>query len=141
VCGAIEGDTPADDIWIGPEAFLPKIFRYYGDIGGLFFLRQEVASENRTHAEHIKIVRGQPAAEHLHRIAKPGKHEEKEILRRESIEHRLAIAKMLVARRRYANLLQITRFIAAIKMDHSRWFLKRQTAQEQIVDQTENRGV
>src|SRR5215475_11274761 len=48
---------------------------------------------------------------------------------------------MLKPRRRYADVLEITRFVAAKKMNHTRWFFKRQGLQEQIVDQTENRGV
>src|SRR6266700_8438036 len=50
---------------ISAEAFPPKILRHEGDIRALLFLRQEVASQNRAHAEHIKIVRGQTAAEDL----------------------------------------------------------------------------
>ncbi len=48
---------------------------------------------------------------------------------------------MLKSRRRHTDFLEVARFIAAVKMDHARWFLEGQPAQKQIVDQTKNRGV
>src|SRR4029077_7499249 len=105
------------------------------------FLRQEIASQNRMHAEHIKIVGRQTPAEDLHWIAQTGEREEKEILPRQCVEHRLSLAKMLVTRRRHADVDQITRFVAAEQMENPRRFFERQAAQEQIIDQTENAGV
>jgi hypothetical protein len=82
VRGAIECDAAADHVRIAAEAFLPEILGDNRDIGALFFLRQKVASENWAHAEQIKIVRSQTPAKDLHRIAKTGECEKKEILRR-----------------------------------------------------------
>ena len=79
---AIECDAAADHVGITAEALLPEILGDDCDIGALFFLRQEVASENWAHGEQVKIVRSQTPAKDLHRIAKTGQCEEKEILRR-----------------------------------------------------------
>ena len=78
---AIERDAAADHVRIAAEALLPKILRHHGDVSALFFLWQEVASENRTRAEHFKIIRRQPTPEDLHRIADTGQCKQKEILR------------------------------------------------------------
>ena len=82
VRSAIECDAAADHVGITAEALLPEILGDDCDIGALFFLRQEVASENWAHGEQVKIVRSQTPAKDLHRIAKTGQCEEKEILRR-----------------------------------------------------------
>ena len=104
VRGSIERNAAADHIRVATQVFLPKIFRHDGDVGALLLLRQEVASQNRAHAEHIKIVRGHAPAEDLHRVPDACEGEEKETLPRETVEQRLTIPKMLITRRRYPDV-------------------------------------
>ena len=132
--GPIERNAAADHVRISAKAFLPKILRHDGDVGALLLLRQKVASQNRAHAEHIKIARGHTPAEDLHRVPETREREEKEILPRETVKQRLAIAKMLITRRRHPDVDEITRFITLEQMDNSRGFFKRKPAQKQIVN-------
>ena len=48
---------------------------------------------------------------------------------------------MLETRRGYADVDDITRFVAAEKVDNARRFFERQSAQKQIVNQTEDARV
>ena len=100
VCArAVERDAAADYIRIAAEPFLPEIFRDHRHIGALFFFRQKIAAENRTHAEHVEIVRRHSPAEDLDGVAQTRQREGKDILGSEAVEERLSIAVMLKARR------------------------------------------
>src|SRR5882724_5203072 len=91
--------------------------------------------------QQIEIVGSQPAAEDLDRIANTGKGEQKQIFCRESVEKRLALAVMLVARRGYRDVDEVAFLVAGIQMQYTRRLFERQAAQEQIVYQAKNRGV
>src|SRR5439155_21724140 len=110
-------------------------------IGGSFFLRQKVAPADRSDAEHIEVVRRHLSAEDLHRIAEPGERECGDVFRAEAVEDRLALAIMLKARHRDRELEQVALARVRIHVHEPLRLLERESAQEQVVDQTEDRGV
>ncbi len=142
----IEGDASTDHVWIAAHSFLPEIFRDQCDVGAFLFFRQKIAAKNWANAQQIEIVGGQSAAKNLDRVAKSGQRERRRILSGgilggETVKKRLTVAIKLVARRRYSDIRQIARLVAVVEVNNARWFLERQPAQKQIVDQTKDRGV
>src|SRR5881392_106546 len=119
----IQCNAATDYAWVTAHPFLPKIFRHHGDIGAFFFLRQEVASTNRTHPKNIKIIRCDPAGEDLHRIAQSGQSKGENVFRAETVEDCLGIAVMLKAGRRDCELQKLA--LAGVRIhvhDTSRLF-------------------
>src|SRR5438874_1172017 len=138
---AIECNAATNHIRLAAHAFLPEILSHHRHIGGLFFLRQKIAAANWFHPENIEIVRRHFAAEKLNGIAETGQSERNVVFAGESVENRLAITIMLKPRDRHSELQQLALPGIRIHMQHTSWFFKRQTAQEKIVDQTEDCGV
>src|SRR5213075_2282661 len=106
-----------------------------------FLCRQKITAANRMHAQDIKIVRRHLPAEDLHRIAEPGERECGDVFRAEAVEDRLALAIMLKARHRDRELEQIALARVRIHVHESLRLLERQSAQKQVVDETENGSV
>ena len=138
---AVERDAAADHIRIAAEAFLPEGLRHHRHIGGFFFFRQKVAPPDRSDPEHIEVVRRHLPAEDLHRIAEPGERECGDVFRAEAVEDRLALAIMLKARHGDCELEQVALARVRIHVHEPLRLLERESAQEQIVDQTEDGGV
>ena len=138
---AIEGDASSNRLRIGVQAIAPEVCADQGDIGLHFFLGKEEPSENRTDAECLHIVRGFVGAVELNGIAHPGKNETSSGVRGETGENGLAIAEMPEARDRHGQLLQISFLRFRLNDDKPVRLGERQTSQEQIVDETENRRV
>jgi len=120
---------------------IPFSVMHHRHIGGFFFLRQKVATANRSDAEHIEIVRRHLPAEDLHRIAEPGEPECGDVFRAEAVEDRLTIAIMLKARHGDRELEQVAFARVRIHVHESLRLLERQSAQKQVVDETENGSV
>src|SRR5438552_719300 len=130
---AIQDDAAPDHVWITGHAFSPEIFRHHRDISALFFFRQKVAATNRTNSEHIEIIRRDPAAEDLHRIAQAGQREGERIFSTESIKNRLALPIMLKTRRRNREFEKISLPGVGIHAKDTCRFFERQTAQKKII--------
>ncbi len=124
-----------------PSRLRQKFFVIKRYIGTFFFLRQKISAEDRTHAQEHRSNSRSSAAEDLDRIAQPGQSKGSEIFGGETVENFLAVAIMLIARRRQREIHQIARLVAAEEVNNTRRFLEGQTAQKKIVDQTEDRGV
>ena len=95
---AAERDAAPDNIRIAAHPLAPEGFGHHRDVSGFFFVRQKGAPPDRTHAQHIEIVRRHLPTEDLHRLAECGQRECGRIFRREAIENRLTLAKMLKPR-------------------------------------------
>ena len=139
-------DTPSsvkrtsDHVRIAPEPRFPKAFRDHRDIGAFLFLWQKRAAAHRAQTEDIKVIRGRLENRNLKRITQPGHRRGQSILSGESVEDGLAVAEMHVARR---GEREVDRLFFETREDvkNARRFFKWQPAQEQIVDQAEDRRV
>src|SRR2546430_6118358 len=136
----IECDAATDHVRVAGHALLPEILSNHGHIRGFFFW-QKIAAANWFYPENIEIVRGHFSAEKLNGIAETGQSERNVVFAGESVENRLAITIMLKPRDRHSELQQLALPGIRIHVQHTSWFFKRQTAQEKIVDQTEDCGV
>jgi len=141
VRNTVERNAATNHIGVAAHALLPEILRHHRYIGAVFFLRQKIATANRTHAEHIEIVYGHSAAKKLNGIAQSGQSEGKNVFGVQPVEYRLAIAVMLKARRRHRGLHLIAMLGIGIHVQNTCRLLEWQTAQKQIVDQTEDGSV
>src|SRR5205807_2505238 len=123
------------------HAFLPKILRHHRHIGALFFFWEKISAPNRLHAEDIEVVRRHLAAEKLDGIAQPGQSERNNVFTGEPVENLFARAEMLKARHRDRELEQIALPGIRIYVQDAPRLLKWQSAQKEIIDQTENGSV
>ena len=138
---AVKCNAATNYVRVAAHPFLPEILGHHRDIRAFFFLRQEIAAANRTHAKDIEIVRGDFAAKKLNGIPQPGQSERNCVFAAETVEDRLAIPIMLKARHRHRELQQLALPGIRVHVHDTSRFLKRQSAQKKIIDQTEDRGV
>ena len=137
---AIERKRAPDHVRIAAEPRFPKAFRDHRDISAFLFLGQKRAAANRAQTEDIKVIRGCLENRNLKRITQSRHRRGQSILSGESVEDGLAVAEMDVARR---GEREVDRLFFEMREDvkNARRLLKRQPAQEEVVDQTEDRRV
>src|SRR5438045_3675272 len=121
----IQRNAATDYAWVAAHPFLPKNFRHHGDVGAFFFLRQEIASPNRTHPKNIKIIRGDPAAEDLHRIAQSCQSESENVFRTEAVEDCLRFPVVLETGCRDCELEKFALAGVRIHVHHTRRLFER----------------
>src|SRR4029077_19817139 len=137
---AVEYERASDHVRIAAQSPFPKTIRDHSDIGAFLFLRQKCAAPNRAQAEHFEPIRCRLEDRNLKRIAKSGHRSGDTILTRKSVENGLPIAEMHETR---GGEWEIDRLLLETREDveQARWLLEWKTAQEKIVDQTEDSGV
>ena len=86
------------------------------------------------HAEHIEVIRCDPAAEDLHRIAQSGQSEGELVFRGKSIKDGLALPEMLETRCGNRELEKISLSGVGVHANDTCRFLEWQSAQKKIVD-------
>src|SRR5438876_1354375 len=137
---AVECERAPDRVWIAAQSHFPKTIRHHSDIGAFLFLRQKCAAANRAQAEHIKPIRCRLEDRNLKRIAKSRHRGGDTILTSKSVENGLPIAEMHETR---CGKWEIDRLLLETREDveQARRLPEGQSAQEQIIDQTEDGGV
>jgi len=126
---------------IPTQALLPETNGNNSDVGLLLFVRQEQPPAKRTDAEQVEVVRRQSAAEHLHGIAEARQRESGEVLGGELAEDRLPVAVVHEPRRRQRDLDDAAILRVRVHVDDAILIGVGQTAQEQVVDEAEDRRV
>src|SRR6476619_4269007 len=137
---AVQYKRASDHVWIAAQSPFPKTIRDHSDIGAFLFLRQKCAAPNRVQAEHIEPIRCRFEDRNLKRIAKSGHGGGDAILTSKSVEDGLPIAEM---HETGGGKREIDRLLLEMREDveQAHRLLEGQSAQEEIIDQTEDSGV
>jgi len=138
---AIERNAAPNDIGPSAEAALPEMFRNDRHVGTFFFVRQKSPATNRLDAEDIEVVCRHAKSPELHRKSQPGESRGRGVVSREAVKDRLALAIELETRPGDRPLERFGRFRPGIKSHKATGVFEGKTAQKQVVDQAEDRGV
>src|SRR5437588_8022827 len=136
----VECERAPDHVWIAAQSSFPKTIRDHSDIGAFLFLRQKCAAANRAQSEHIEPIRCRLEDRNLKRIAQFGHRGGDTILTSKSVEDGLSIAEM---HETGGGKREIDRLLLEMRenVQQARRLLEGQSAQEEIIDQTEDSGV